>query len=81
MQETTNTTNNDINFSDQNVISLFNSLDQLKIKDGILDGTKVGTLGIPECSTNFTLQMLHDIKPSRFDHLIRFSGLSHGTGV
>lgn len=39
------------------------------------------TLGISEMNTDFTMQMLSEIKPKNMTDLIYFSGLSHGSGV
>lgn len=70
----------DIPLDDKQVLSLFKSLDALKIRAEDL-GSDTGTLGIPEFGTNFVRKMLADTKPTRMEDLIRISGLSHGTDV
>lgn len=39
------------------------------------------TLGISEMNTDFTMEMLKELKPTCMTDLIYFSGLSHGTSV
>ncbi|MDR2846808.1 MAG: PolC-type DNA polymerase III [Mycoplasmataceae bacterium] len=68
-------------YTDKKVITLFTSLDALNIKPTDIDGETIGTYGIPECSTDTSIKMIKDTKPSSFGDLIRISGLSHGTNV
>jgi DNA polymerase-3 subunit alpha (Gram-positive type) len=69
-----------IRFDDQETLSLFSGPEALKVSPEEL-GVKTGTLGIPEFGTKFVRQMLEETKPSNFSHLVRISGLSHGTNV
>ena len=70
----------DIPFDDQKVLSLFKSPEVLGVtEDDIL--CKTGTLGVPEFGTNFTINMLLEVKPNKFADLVKISGLSHGTNV
>lgn len=65
---------------DDRVMSIFNGIDGLSIKDDDYEFVH-GSYGIPEFGTKFVRQMLDDIKPSKFADLIRISGFSHGTNV
>ncbi|MBE5826504.1 MAG: PolC-type DNA polymerase III [Butyrivibrio sp.] len=66
---------------DKNVMSLFMNTKSLNIEPDQIGGTKLGCLGLPEFGTDFAMQMVIDAKPSSLSHLIRISGLSHGTDV
>ncbi len=70
-----------IPLGDPETLSLFTSIDALKIKPGEDIGSNLGTYGVPEFGTKFVRQMLEDTKPKTFSELVRISGLSHGTDV
>lgn len=70
----------DVDLSDRSVLSIFNGVEALEIKDPEYRFTH-GSYAIPEFGTSFVRQMLDDVKPSRFEDLIRMSGFSHGTDV
>jgi len=69
-----------IPLDDKKTLSIFTSLDELHIKNPDYRFTH-GTYAIPEFGTNFTRQMLDDIKPTTVSALIKMSGFSHGTDV
>lgn len=69
-----------IPFDDKETLSIFTSLDALKIKNPDYKFTH-GTYAIPEFGTHFTRGMLDDVKPTTVSALIKMSGFSHGTLV
>ena len=70
----------DIDMSDKETLSIFNSIDALNIKDPEYQFTD-GTFGIPEFGTNFVRGMLQEIKPKKIGDLVRIAGFSHGEDV
>jgi DNA polymerase-3 subunit alpha (Gram-positive type) len=69
-----------IPLDDAETLSLFSGTAALGVSPEEI-GSPTGTLGIPEFGTDLSRQILADIKPRNFSHLVRISGLSHGTGV
>ena len=70
-----------IALDDPQVMSLFQNTSALGVTPEQMDGTDLGSLGIPEFGTDFVFQMLRDTKPQKFSDLVRISGLGHGTDV
>ena len=70
-----------IALDDAQVMSLFQNTSALGVTPEQMDGTDLGSLGIPEFGTEFVFQMLRDTKPQKFSDLVRISGLGHGTDV
>ncbi len=66
---------------DKNVMKLFMNTESLNLTPDQIGGTKLGCLGLPEFGTDFAMQMVIDAQPTSLSHLIRISGLSHGTDV
>ncbi len=80
LQDMTGVDPMDVDLTDQKVLSIFNGIEALDIKMEDYKFTH-GSYAIPEFGTSFVRQMLDDVKPSRFEDLIRMSGFSHGTDV
>lgn len=80
LQEFTGIDPTTIPIGDPDTMALFQGTDVLHVTPEQI-GTKVGTLGIPECGTNFTLEMIYTMKPKIFSDIVRVSGYSHGTNV
>lgn len=80
LQDMTGIDPKSVPLDDKETMSIFTSLDALKIK--INDYKfKHGTYAIPEFGTHFTRGMLDTIKPTTYSELVKMSGFSHGTKV
>ena len=71
----------EIPLDDKDTMGIFSSAAPLGLEDGDPIIGYTGSIGIPEFGTGFTRQMLCDVKPEKFDTLLRLSGFSHGTDV
>ena len=80
LEEFTGISAMDIPVGDPDTMSIFSSTEKLGVTPEQI-GTNVGTMGIPECGTRFTLDMIHELKPKLFSDIVRVSGYSHGTNV
>ena len=69
-----------IPLDDKETMSIFSSTKALGVTEEQIH-SKVGTFGIPEFGTKFVRGMLVDTMPTKFEELLRISGLSHGTDV
>lgn len=70
----------DIPLDDPEVLKMFSQTEVIGISSKELM-SDIASFAIPEFNTNFTRQMLTDIKPNSFAGLVKVSGLSHGTDV
>lgn len=70
----------DVPMNDKNVIELFASTKPLGVTPEQI-GCPIGTMGIPEFGTDYSIQMILDAKPKSFADLVQIAGLSHGTGI
>ena len=81
LQDITGIDPHQIPLDDKDTMKLFSSTESLDLTPEQLNGSPVGSFGVPEFGTKFVRGMLVDTKPNTFDELIRISGLSHGTDV
>lgn len=70
----------DIPLNDPKVFDMINDITTLGIAEEQFP-YKVGSWALPELGTNFTIQMLEELKPKNMSEMIYFAGLSHGTAV
>lgn len=80
LQRLTNVDVRTIRMNDKDAISVFNSIEALKIINPHYN-EKTGAVGLPEFGTGFVRQILEMTHPQNFSGLVRVSGLSHGTDV
>lgn len=81
MEDMTGIDSHTIPLDDKGVMGLFHGTETLGIQPEDIDGTPLGSMGVPEFGTDFVIQMLQDTHPQSFSDLVRISGLSHGTDV
>ncbi len=81
LQDCTGLDPKEVPLDDPEVMRLFMDTSSIGVTPEQIGGTKLGCLGMPEFGTDFAMQMVIDAQPSTFSHLIRISGLSHGTDV
>jgi DNA polymerase-3 subunit alpha (Gram-positive type) len=70
----------DIDICDPDIYKLLHSTEPLGVTPEDI-GIEIGTLGLPEMGTPFTIGMIKEAKPTKFSDLIQIAGLSHGTDV
>lgn len=80
LQDMTGVAPSDVPLDDPVARSIFISKDALKIKNPDYKLTHA-TYAIPEFGTEFTCNMLDEIKPTTYSELVKMSGFSHGTAV
>ncbi len=80
LQDITGVDPQKIPLDDKETMSIFSSTMALGVTPEQIH-SEVGTYGVPEFGTKFVRGMLVDTKPTKFEELLRISGLSHGTDV
>ena len=80
LQDITDVDPQKIPLDDKETMSIFSSTKALGVTPEQIH-SEVGTFGVPEFGTKFVRGMLVDTKPTKFEELLRISGLSHGTDV
>ena len=80
LQDITGVDPQKIPLDDKETMSIFSSTKSLGVTEEQIH-SPVGTFGVPEFGTKFVRGMLVDTKPTKFEELLRISGLSHGTDV
>ena len=80
LQDLTGVDPKTIPLDDKETMSLFTSTKALGVSEEQIN-SPIGNYGIPEYGTKFARGMLLDTKPTKFEELVRISGLSHGTDV
>ena len=67
--------------NDRKALSLFSSTEALNILDYSDYHETTGAAGLPEFGTHNNRRILHKTKPTTFNELVNFEGLTHGTDV
>ena len=80
IEKYSNTNIMEVPMNDPKVYELFRSTEPLGVTPEDI-GCPLGTLGLPELSTDFVQQVLVEAKPKNFADLLQVSGLTHGTDV
>ena len=80
LQDLTGVDPKTIPLDDKETMSLFTSTKAMGVTEEQIN-SPIGNFGIPEYGTKFARGMLLDTKPTKFEELVRISGLSHGTDV
>ena len=67
---------NDIPLNDPKVFQMINDIREIGINPDVFP-YRTGSWALPELGTNFTIQMIEELKPKNMTELIYFGGLSH----
>lgn len=78
--DTTNIKIENIEFNDEKVLKLFNSLDTLGVSEEEIM-CPIGTLGVTEFDRKFSIKALTEMKPKSFSDLVKISSLFHGNNA
>ncbi|MBQ8649115.1 MAG: PHP domain-containing protein [Clostridia bacterium] len=70
-----------VDIKDPEIYKLFSDIRALGITAENVDGISVGTLCLPEYSTDFVRDLLLKTKPQNFTDLVKINGLAHGADV
>ncbi len=71
----------DVPMNDPEALSLFSSVDAMKIRDFSDYHEVTGAAGLPEFGTHNNRRILAKTRPTTFNELVNFEGLTHGTDV
>ena len=71
----------DVPMNDRQALSLFSSIEAMNIGESDYYHEKTGAAGLPEFGTQNNRRILAKTRPTTFNELVNFEGLTHGTDV